>query len=414
MVLKAVSDVYGEILEMAFSYPGKAIEFHDAPYTKIKRDFGPKVNILAFSTPDKSHFPPHQETHEREILLARIWDDQSNTRWFKEHNSRFNFSRFSQMVEKLEVHKSTVTNTDWIQDAFMVLNSAEGMVVLIQSIYHPRIADGFMAFELAESEEFNYFLKPTFWLLEGGNILVERDFALVGMDMISENILELYQREGGESPPQKERVIKAWEKLLGVKKIIPIGDTRFRNRKPFGGYFQPLYHLDLFLTLGGKDDSGQQIVFLGSPRLAREIIHQEMNISLPEHDEELEIDLENLGKDLQNQATYRDAFSPKFKVVEIPLLFYGGFYYSFNNVLVEVVAGGRKRIFAPEFQTKFGNNHPELNEIIGHLKSHCEQKWHNQYGFEVIWTGDGQYNRMWAEYWGSLRCVTKVLRRGPN
>ena len=228
---------------------------------------------------------------------------------------------------------------------------------------------------------------------------------------MAKNLLELHQQSPIEIADGEAAILRLFSKLLGMKHIIPIGRKVVKNdQNNYKGIFQPLYHIDLFMTLAGKYQ-GKNLLFMGSIELAQTILNQRFRKNMHFPFDTISSEINGIQKDLIQNTTTRSLDQPPQFIHElIPLLYWDNCFFSFNNVLVEVTEHGKK-IYAPDYIDEESPENSEFNSIITIFKQECERIW-KDYGFSTIWTGTGSYNLMWARKKGGLRCVTKVIKRG--
>jgi hypothetical protein len=245
---------------------------------------------------------------------------------------------------------------------------------------------------------------PTRFAVEGGNILIGNDFALVGRNLLQRN---RHHYEAHLDPMEVEQRMQAdFQRLLGMRYVYFIGSDhplpdakRWYPEHPEA--LQPFFHLDLYLSLGGKDKAGDEIIMLA------------------------EIDLPSVGKDLsdpqrktleginvalkavkdQLSEISRHSFGPKFRIEEIPMsgCFVGDetkgqrfVPYSYNNAQFEWYHG-ISRVYLPHYA---GCEHLEqrLRENLPGL------------GFARITFVEYDFEDFALQN-GSLHCLTKVLQR---
>src|SRR5262249_20135809 len=104
---------------------------------------------------------------------------------------------------------------------------------------------------------------------QGGNVLELGDHVLIGKDYIQANL-------GRAHLETEEKILTAFKKVFG-KDIISMGRPELipeEHRQYLGGgYYQPIFHIDMYITPTGKvGQSGKPIAFVASPILGREAI----------------------------------------------------------------------------------------------------------------------------------------------
>lgn len=234
---------------------------------------------------------------------------------------------------------------------------------------------------------------------EGGNMLFGKDHVFIGADTI--NALD--------NPAMIDRIIpeNARKIIIGCSKAPPVQLTRkamacqdewreifhFHNAQ---GTRQPIFHIDMFISLAGKDKDGRQVVLVGDPALAAEILEKPLHpLSLSEYFDEVADELT-----AQGFAVIRNPLPMIYKD-DIDARERTWFYASSNNVLVQKEAEKVSAVWVPQY----GHDHwPELSKTDAYIS----EIW-DKLGFTVHPIPDGQ--RL-AENLGGLHCLTNVLQRG--
>ena len=137
--------------------------------------------------------------------------------------------------------------TIWTQDPFLVLAGDDGDVTLLASKEFERADDRMMADAIARAT--GYQVRRSSLLFEGGNIVSDEQYILIGANTIRRNALE-------RRVPEEEVVLR-FEEALG-RRVLVVG--------PFP---QPVAHIDMMLTPLG--DGG---LLLADPAAGAEIVEQ--------------------------------------------------------------------------------------------------------------------------------------------
>lgn len=320
----------------------------------------------------------------------------------------FDPNRYHQLIsgiaEKIESGAS-ITPSEWVQDPFCVVKMCNGIHGLVQPYYSNRGADSFLARELASSEYPHFVLVPSPFWIEGGNILGGGNWALVGKDLLAQNCLELIRLYGpdGASKVRLNRFKKEFQDLLGVDQLLWLGLPNLAKDvlKPEKSTFQPFFHLDLFVTLAGKNALGEEVVLLGDP-----IWFNSKGIKFSEKEKVL-VEQMQLVRDefdeLENQSGIR------FKLVSVPLPLVDHIPFSYNNCLTESILG-RKIAYLPSYIQDRIPNDP-INTFLVDIEKEVKAKF-LQAGFDrVIMVKAGADFRYFSQREGSLHCISKVLSR---
>lgn len=250
----------------------------------------------------------------------------------------------------------------WAQDPFVVLESPEGISSLLEPMFSDRTwAETFVGDQIAA--KWGTTLRSTKFNIEGGNILADQHFVFLGADILFRNI-HFYITHHETCASITEKMGEAFGKRqvcwVGVRaeQFEEIEQIAWDNwdkpwktaQKHFQEKFhwQPFFHLDLYLTLGGWKN-GDYLVFLGDyhagayqgPEPKPPAIQKRLDALLVTKDW-----FQYIGEKL----------NISFKVVAMPMLVQalpaqnGNFSlrsYNFNNVLVEIDED-RRNIYFPK------------------------------------------------------------------
>ena len=296
----------------------------------------------------------------------------------------------------------------WGQDAYVAVIDDKDTQILAEGVSFPRYEDMTIADDVAAQT--NVAVLQSYLYFQGGNVLGGPERTLIGADYIWRNVT----RAGLETDA---KVVDRFEGLFNSKVVVlggnKSGDYPWYKKRVLSGYgFQPIFHLDMYVTpTGVMGQSGKEIVLLGRPKKAHEITGKWA-----------EIDSYN---DTRFDAFFDETegqLSQHFEVQHLPLLLtYGNlngharrkdFYnLSFNNVVIENYreGGTDKRNVVMTTYAEDSNLFGTDAGIRKDLEDAAALIWSNL-GFTV--------RRMrgmeeLAYGLGSVHCITKALRRGP-
>ncbi|MFT5645928.1 MAG: hypothetical protein ACI976_000604 [Aureispira sp.] len=289
----------------------------------------------------------------------------------------------------------------------------------------------------------NFKLKQTNLAFEGGNILVGDDFMLVGAN---------------DYHPQ------AYEKCFGIKTIfvktsIPppyieyyTSKDKFLNKFPLPSDIkrQPIFHLDMFLTLVGFNaEKTKYTIVVGQPKLGVENlqdIDHEFYLVLNDWLTQMQASICSCINNLKN--SFRDQLEVELDIVSIPLvLTYNDivdldtkkrewFWATYNNCLVENIEAthtqkSSKKVWLPSYGSPASDF--SKKEMSSNLRADIRQ--HLRIGYPVIygnWTYLEKYDQAGKYIWealgfevclleqsyipfvrqyGSLNCFTNCIER---
>lgn len=346
---------------------------------------------------------------------------------------KFDLRQWSEDFFILQDRDAAFVQSEWAQDGFVVLQYDDVHNILLQPLISRRFMDQFNSFELSMERSLAFLLRPTMLELEGGNILVGDDFALIGKNTLARNWDRRLRRCSAAELKDHDFLELALKQLahdvadeLGVGEVIWVGFPGVRLDLFCEGRltFQSDFHIDLYLTLGGKTETGRELLFVADPGLGKRIVEERTGVTVQHglswEGESIVDDLvfdsftEHLEEFFSNYN--EDKQERKFEVVRLPMLIADGVAYSYNNCLVEVV-GAKRRVFLPNYvehdpdDLKRSAKKAALNANLSALNSVVEAIFKAHDFDEIVWTGRGAHFIHFASRRGSLHCLTKVLRR---
>lgn len=400
-----LSSVEGEITAILLVYPGLSCAQGDAEYADIVAAFDPKGKVYRFrqEAPDFSL----KVTRLRGSFLNSASQDPRRYREIQDlrpgTGMRSVVESWDKEIKSLK-EKGILSFRRWAQDPFLVLQ-APGWTVLLDSLHNRRLCDFFLPLEIAQQAGPEFLVRPTRLYLEGGNVLRGRRAAFIGQDLVQQNMSRLGHSEA--------EVLQEFQETLGVEAVLPVGlghsvpRLQVEGGEPGEGgqTWQPLFHIDIFLSLGGMDaERGEEIVFLARPRLCAALLQAAGRPKVLASEAEPHADglFEAVGQQLSAAG---------FRVIDLPIFFYDRATFSWNNGLVEVY-GDHKRVYLPSYRC---DHDPEqLNPSFEILEAQVEAIYAGQ-GFTVTWFRNGRFWRTLARHGGSLHCAVKVMARrgGP-
>lgn len=344
-----------------------------------------------------------------------------------------------------------VSLTDWAEDAYVSLkDAADGSGYLMEPWEFKRAGDALIADAVEEFSDIKATQAPL--VFQGGNCLIGSDFWMLGKDYFADTI-ELLQ---GQRPPVKipegksaddfarelfKKYVDKNRKLLliGSKKPIPIREyigtksgTEFYLDVAAGGAgtFQPIFHIDMFISLVGVNNQGNFELLVGSPAIADKMLGTKSPFALDDVYDSIAKSLSDLGFSVKrNPLVHRPTVGRSFTLAKLKEIAAQPGYESlmsavkelsgagatdtstvkirdwhhitWNNCLVENSDSQGKHVYLPTF----GHDpNTDLKPIDTEMKSIWEAL-----GFTVHLLGD--FNKF-AERQGVVHCIKKYLTRG--
>ena len=344
-----------------------------------------------------------------------------------------------------------VSLTDWAEDAYVSLkDEADGSSYLMEPWEFKRAGDALIADAVEDHSDIKASQAPL--VFQGGNCLVGSDFWMLGKDYFVDT-LELLQ---GQRPPitvpegqsvdafatelfskyvdGKRRLV-----LIGTKKAIPhrqfvatkAGSEYFLDIPSGGtGMFQPIFHIDMFISLVGLDTQGRFEVLVGSPALADNILGTQSPFALEDVFDSIAKQLTESGFAVRrNPLVHRAKIGNPLTLAELKEFAakpgYEGLvepvkelaaagavdttevrmrdwhHITWNNCLVENSAAHGKHVYLPTFGH---GDYSDLAKIDAEMRGLWEKL-----GFTVHLLAD--FNSF-AERQGVVHCIKKYLARG--
>lgn len=305
------------------------------------------------------------------------------------------------------------------QDPFVALWYPAQFLSMLSSVVSPvAFSYSFVAGAIASGRLESLRLShPTRFNLVGGNILAQREWAIVGKDTLLANADNEFLLIKGKARPKKgfseKKLCRELCRQLGVKQIFVAGTDFVYPNWPFfqQGIQQPAFHIDFYLTPAGlqKDPlTGEmrELIFVGDLD----------TFNAPTDTKSTEI-LDLMARGLNEAATFfaqqKTPAGHPFHVVRIPLLFVGvtpsrtvvNKLLSWNQILVESDPH-TKTILMPDYVGKEGKEAaPEFLPWQRKAKKIFQKE-----GFKVV-TVRGRYRDYSFLNGGSLHCIAKVIER---
>ena len=303
----------------------------------------------------------------------------------------------------------------WAEDGYVVVADGDsGTIYFVEPYAFPRYGDGLIADFVANATDIESSQAPLYF--QGGNLLIGDDFFLIGADYPANTLKyvgSVLQPEPGVPPAEFIRrlygdYMDRERTLHYVGSTIPVpaqtsqrveidGETwtehlYLGNRE---GTVQPLFHIDMFITLAGRDDEGRYRVLVGDPRLAADIL------GLPVVAHAMVEVFDNIARGLERLGfvVHRNP---------LPLIHLDDdiareriwYFATSNNALVEITDGTR-RVWLPTY------GHGAWAGLAATDDANADT-W-TEFGFEVNLLGDFH---PFAENLGAVHCIKKYLRRG--
>jgi hypothetical protein len=310
----------------------------------------------------------------------------------------------------------TLNISVWAEDGYVVSrDESSGITYFIEPYAFPRYADGLVADFVTNFTDLRSTQAPLYF--QGGNVLIGDDFFLIGADYPANTLAYVtsgvLQPPSGTTPQAFVRMLYSdyldkGRRLFYVGSTVPVPVEQRRSVTVDGdrgwtevicagnrtGTVQPLFHIDMFITLVGRSSSGRYHLLVGDPAQADALLGRRT----PAHAMQAVFD---------NIATQLTAAG--FEVTRSPLpLVYADdvgrkerrwYFATSNNALVQNAP--TKHVWLPTY------GHGAWPELRATDDAH-QQLWRGL-GFEVHQLSDFH---PFAENLGAVHCIKKYLARG--
>jgi hypothetical protein len=388
---KLVSSVDGKLKKLLLTIPFGIVEELDNPIWKIYEDLFSKL---------PSYTELHMLVHEPAVAVISGWMDRNKIK---------NRIHFIPVPHYIDI-------TIWAEDAYVIVEDNDSHErYFMEPNCFPRWGDGFVGNFASKALNYKRCWLPLYF--EGGNMLIGDDFFLVGADYPVLSMNHMFDILAHKKEESKVELVQDLYKEFfdATRELILVGSTLpvpSREEKEFEmngeiwkqyyynknekGTVQPVFHIDMFISLAGRDPNGKYCVLVGDPRLAAQLLGQEV---YPYAMVEI---FDNIAENLQKI---------NFEVIRnpLPLIYMDDektkvrtwHFATSNNAMVEIIDEKTKTVWLPSYG--YGN-WTELEVTDRRNK----EIWENL-GFKVVMLGDFH---PFVEYSGSLHCIKKYLERG--
>ena len=344
-----------------------------------------------------------------------------------------------------------VSFTDWAEDAYVaLLDGADGTAYLMEPWEFPRAGDALISESVQEHVELRSAQAPL--IFQGGNCLIGDTFWLLGKDYFADSVAML---EGGNPPVQLPQgttsdafVARLFSDYVDAQReLVVVGTNRPIPLRPFygtreeeefyvdiagdgAGTYQPIFHIDMFVTLVGREAEGAFEVLVGSPALGDELLGTRSPYALDDVYDTIADQLAARGMKVQrNPLVHRSTPGASFTLAQLrdiagqpgnealveavaelkaagaadatPVQVRTWHHVTWNNCLVENSAAQRLQVYMPTYGHR---PNADLRVVDEAMKELWEAK-----GFTVHMLGD--FNAF-ARRQGVVHCIKKYLARG--
>ncbi len=292
-----VSSVHGAIERILFTIPGWVFTPDASPSSAtLVRKYADAFRRLLATMPDAT----------RVVLFTHRSAVRAATAWLRE----FDLTARSEIVAA----PNSMDFTVWAEDAYCICrDAADAETYFVEPASFTRAQDAFIADRIAPNTDLETTQARLYF--QGGNVLIGDDFWFIGADYPSHSLdLGFIVPQPGETTAQA--VARGYGSALDhARRLIVIGSrlpVPSELRRPitlegeawqevlhFGnanGTLQPLFHIDMFISLAGRTGTGPYTVLVGDPQLAADTLGESLpDGAMPEVFDDIARGLEELG-----------------------------------------------------------------------------------------------------------------------
>jgi len=303
----------------------------------------------------------------------------------------------------------------WAEDGYVAATDRDGgRTYLIEPYEFPRYADSLIADAVSTSTDVAHSQAPLYF--QGGNLLIGDDFFLIGADYPANSLAYLgriLQGDPGELPVDTihrlyRRYLDPGRELFYVGSTAPVPaqtrrafdldgeawtETLHLGNRP--GTTQPLFHIDMFVTLAGRDPSGDYRVMVGDPSLAADLL------GVPPWPHAMQAAFDSVARSLADLGfrVHRNPL-PLVHVDDAVRRERTWYFATANNALVQSDGPAGPRVWLPSYG--YG-----AWEALAAADAANRLLWEGL-GFEATLLGDFH---PFAANLGAVHCITKYLAR---
>ncbi len=312
--------------------------------------------------------------------------------------------------------------TVWAEDPYVVIDdvaSEPPRSFLVEPFTFPRAGDSIVAELVAEASELQSIQSPLFF--QGGNILIADDRVLIGVDYLYETLETLARYHPVLGMPEdraqaQEFVVELFRKTFDPERDFFFVGTRLRvsdvESRPVTiegerwtevlyagtGYHQPIFHIDMFVSLTGRSSSGRYRLLVGSPAEADRVLgRQPLPHAMSEVFDDVARGLEAQGFEVMRNPlplTYVDDPEARQRF---------WYFATSNNCLVQIDDAEGNHVWLPTY------GHGAWSELAA--TDDANRRVWEELGFTVHQLAD--FN-VFAQNLGSVHCIKKYLARGQG
>ena len=289
-----------------------------------------------------------------------------------------------------------------------------GAHAFVEPAAFPRYGDALVADQVGAAAGLRTYQAPLH--LQGGNVLIGDDFFFVGIDYplltFEEGILEAPSDEAQDGLLREvyRRYLDAERTFVPVGTTLPVPAATVRDFRLQGatwqeelyagnvpGTRQPIFHIDMFVSLAGRGEDGRYRVLVGDPRAAARLTGE----PLQPHAMAAVFDDVARGLAARGYAVTRTPL-PLVYADDVDARLRSWYFATSNNVLVHAPQGERPVVFVPTYA------HGPFEDTLAATDARNAEIWEDL-GYDVVALAD---YHPFAVNLGAAHCIKKYLARG--
>jgi hypothetical protein len=300
----------------------------------------------------------------------------------------------------------------WAEDAYVTI--ADGARhAFVEPAAFPRYGDALIADEVSRAGDLDLYQAPLH--LQGGNVLIGDDFFFVGIDYplltFADGILEAPTRAAQDGLLREvyRTYLDAQRTFVPVGTTLPVPAAERREFQLQGatwseeiyagnapGTRQPIFHIDMFVSLAGRGADGRYRVLVGDPREAGRLTGE------PLQPHAMAAVFDDIARDLDRRGyAVGRAPLPLVYADDVDARLRSWYFATSCNVLVHAPAGERPVVFIPTYA------HGPFAGVLDATDARNAEIW-KDLGYDVVPLGDFH---PFASNLGAAHCIKKYLAR---
>lgn len=304
----------------------------------------------------------------------------------------------------------------WSQDPYVIVEDIgvkAKTIYFIEPFTFRRASDAVISDLVAEATAFQNLQSPLYF--QGGNVLIGDDFLLIGADYPA-NTLNLVEQTGHIRIPEDvdsahfikklyQDTFDSTRRIIYVGTKIPVPGYQTREIMVNGetwqeeiylgtGETQPIFHIDMFISLAGKSKSGKYRLLVGSPQMADDLLGRP---HIPHAMSEI---FDDIARSLRKLGFLVRRNPLPLTHVDDPARRLRTWYFATANNCIVQIDGDSKTVWLPTY------GHGDWADLAI-IDEKNKQIW-QRLGFNTIQLTDFH---PFAQNLGAVHCITKYLKR---